>query len=127
MQIKIEKELLNNDYHISFEMVQDGISEESFENIKRFGEPVCDFGSSVEEYDPDLGGVKEILRLNTNIRKIPSQLPYTRVFKKTQYRENTERFALAYIETVRGRLDESIGDFVSKTDDFSDTDEVLNY
>ena len=127
MQIHIEKELLTNDYHITFELVEGGLSEETTELIKRFSEPTVDFGGSIKEFDTVAGTEVEVLKLNSNVRKVPSQLPYTRVFKQTQYRENTEKFALAFIETMRTRLDDTIGDFVSKTDEFSDTDETLNY
>lgn len=125
MEFLIDKEIENNDYVVRF--VKIGETAEDLVALAKFGEPEVDFGGTFSEIDVDTQEEVVLFRFNHLMKKVPSGLPYTRVFKTTQYGAKAEEFAQKYAEAMKLRFDETVAPLLSKQDNFSDTDITIVY
>lgn len=146
MKIIIDKEILGGDFSIHFKA--DNLVDEEFETaVKKFGTRKVDFGGvfteevtvdkTVEVTDPDTGVVitetvtetneVEVLKFNNNLRELTHELNYTRVFKSSQYLENTKKYAEIYAKIMESRINEVLDELRSQNDDFSDSDVIIHY
>lgn len=146
MKIIIDKELVQGNYSVSFK--SENLVDEEFEvAVSKHGKISVDFGGVFTETvttettneitDPETGEVTtetvtesnevEVLKFNNNLREINTEIDYTRVFKKSQYGENTEKLATIYADTMESRINEVLDELRSKDDNFSNDDVEIYY
>lgn len=125
MQIKIDQELINGDFHISFLEIP-STEVENAEFIlatKKYGIPSVDFGGAFTNgTDLDV-----LYTFNSNVKEIPNNLPYTRIFKNSQYGVNAKPYAEAYSKELSKRINAVLDTLRDNTDDFSNMDTDILY
>ena len=149
MQVKLDRELLKNDYTVEFLEIELTKEEKlDFENaVLRFDFPTVNFGGSFTEKvttsttkdvtDPDTGDVTtetitetkdvEVFKFSDNVRKLPEGLPLKRIFKSGQYGDNAEKYANLYANLIEQRINDAFDELKSKSDNFSTNDKDIFY
>lgn len=120
MQIKIDQELINGDFHVTiFEVPSTEVENAEFIlATKKYGIPQIDVGGSFTNgTDPT-----ELFKFNSNIKQIPNDLPFSKVFKTSQYGVNAKSHAEAYSKEVGKRITDALDVLRSGADDFSNAD-----
>lgn len=130
---KIDKEKLDGNYHLTFELGEISEAEKADfdEAIAKNGKLEVDFGGTFTEevLNEDTSSMEtiELFKFNQNLRELPDNLPYSRVFKKSQYGENAEKFANLYAETMKTKIEAELEKLKDSVDNFSNSDIIIHY
>ena len=132
MHIKIDCEKIQGDYQIEVRL-EEAESAEFQEAVKRNSPPKAEVGGiftetvTKEVVNEDTGEATieesevELFRFVSKVIELTSDLPYVRVFKKSQYGEDAERFAELYSIEIKERLEAEL-DKLREDDAFSNKD-----
>jgi hypothetical protein len=120
MKLVIEKNLSNNNYEVSIDIVN--ILPEETELFSDYGAVSINLGGKL--LDDDLG-TTELAALGDLFKRVPTDLPITKVFSQAQYGENAEKVANSFARTTSEKIQAAITELKTKQDSFSGTSEVI--
>lgn len=119
MKLVIKKEIELNDYHVELDITE--ITNVEEELLKDFGTLKIEVGGNIP-YEKD--GTPSTFKLSNETRVLPTNFPYTKIFKQVTYGEDAETVALAYIEEMKKRIVTQVEALNAKVDTFSGVEEV---
>lgn len=116
MILEVTTDIKLNDYSTTFNIKD--ITEIDLEKLSDFGMIEIEIGGTI----PLPLGSSFVLS-NSN-KTIPSDFPFTKVFKSNTYGALAESYADAYVAEITKRIQDAIADLNTKTDTFSGIKEI---
>jgi hypothetical protein len=119
MKLVIEKNLLNNNYEVIFNI--EDITPEEQELMNDFSIPTIDVGGELKATDD----IEVLATLGSSYKKIPSQMPFSKIFSSSVYGAKTQAVADSYAKATQVKIEAAIAELKAKEDGFSGTTEVI--
>jgi hypothetical protein len=116
MKLKINRNLLNNDAYVDFSIID--ISNVDMELLSDFGKPKIQVGGTIPLTE------STNFKLSSEIRILPDEFVFEKIFKYSVYGADTQAHALAYIEEIKNRVTTKINELEAMSDTFSGVEEV---
>lgn len=116
MKLDITRNLENNDCHVSFKITD--ITNADIEMFKDYGVQKVDVGGLIPTDE------LSTFKMSSEIKIIPDTFEFTKIFKSIEHKENTEKYALAYITEIKKRVTDLITTLESKSDTFSGVESI---
>lgn len=114
MQLKITKDINLNNYSATFEVID--VTNSDTIKLDDWGLIRINLGGDIPI---TLDGTETTFKMSEEIKLLPSEFPFTKTFKDTQYNGKGELYAVAYIEEIKKRAKTLIDALNAKQDTFS--------
>ena len=119
MKLEITKSINLNNYSVQFSVVD--LNPTSEELLQEFGIPSINIGGDIP-ITLDTGATT--FKISEEIKKFPTDFPFTKTFKDAHYNGKGKEYANAYIAEIKKRVDTVMEALHAKVDDFSGTEVI---